>query len=547
MEITWISNNFMMQYNRFEEALRQKLANAEMTPRPLVWEGIEGHLPQPKEPNNRNKFIWISILVLVCFLGVLGGLYMQKPQNEALITVNAKKDVPLANNSIAQSPLQNTDLNHTNSSKITSIQQTPTSRNTTNPQNLNEKKHTNLLTSKAIVSNEITTSYSVANPSVPTTDKDINPLQITSPKEVSKTINPLQTPSLKDEVILKNKVILQSSENAATQSQIVDKNLNKEETSIANKPHPTSSLLAQSNKGIQKINPITPSVSNTAKNTEIENAFSKIKRGKQKKWEIYGSVGGNALVHGVSFQSTDDKILSPVKLNTTGIIQLELVDSFEAVQLENMTQFKDYIQTHDVMELRIIESSYAQFVATGLSYRIKPYLGIEAGIRVQKQDFSTRTIAYNRYQTFYDMYKNRVEAQRIGGLNYSTYVIETPFWINSYLPLGTSRVEGIFSIGATYRRWMLDKRVSGFAKAARGTPNSNPDLLQLDALTHSTSAFYRKHNFSIQARVGAQFHLTRNLSWFTAANIQYLTNQMYKSTFSEKKPVIVGLETGIRF
>lgn len=545
MEITWISNSFMMQYNRFEEALRQKLANAEMTPRPLVWEGIESRLPQPQEPNNRNKFIWISIVALVCLLTVLGGIYIQKPQSESFTANNTKKETTNTQPIIAEANVQNTDVNHTHENKSTAIQQTNKKQNPTSHK---------VLKTKQVQVNEIHNTNLVTNNTVVNTQNS-NFQSSTKTSTTFTKIIPSQTNLEREGDIMKNESVLKGIEIGEAQTIIVDNSTIKEDKNpmiqsqaqIANSIPSKSTLFPSPNKTIQTISATPTSLKHTTENIEVERTFKKIKKGKQKRWEMYGSVGGNALVHNLSFQSTEGNLLSPFKLNTTGIIQLELVDSLAAVQVDNMMQFKDYIQTHDVQEMRIIESSYSQYVATGFSYRIKPYLGVEAGIRVHKQDFSTQTLGYNRYQTFYDMYKNREEAQRIGGLNYSTYIVETPFWINSYLPLGTSRVEGIFSLGATYRRWALDKRVSGFAKAARGTPNSSPDLLQLDTWTHNTSAFYRKHNFSLQARIGAQYHLTRNLSWFTAAHIQYLTHQMYKTTFSEKKPFILGLETGIRF
>jgi hypothetical protein len=525
MRIVWISNNIKMQYNSFEEKLRNQLIHAEMTPRPQVWQEIEKQLPTPKEPNGNKKYVWGLLLLLLT--SAIGGYSYYCSDKQIAKDKTALTEKKVQPSQIAPATKNAVDKPSQALSQEPSIPISALPKETHSKKGLVEDKTptmavwspTNSQTVPLVsVVRSLIATNKAEDSALPQGDNTLITKQIVEVSELQKEMTNVLPPA---PAVAIEKATIHTEEETQSKPSIL----------------------------IQKATYPRKDIERVEKNTDLTATSSpKLKRPKNNKWEFTTAVGLNALLHNGGFKTDGGQIVNPFIINTTGIIQLELADSSRKIEINSTSTYKDFVASNDVGEIRLLESANSRYISTGFVYHIRPFLGIETSIRFQKQDFSAINVQYQRNQNFYDMYQNRTGSQRLGGLSYSTYLIETPLCLSAYLPIMTPRLKSVFSIGGTYRRWMFDQRTSSFVTNARGVSNfNNGKLLQYNRLIESSSSFYTRSNFSIQARVGIQYHLIHNMSIFTAVHVQHLLKPMYKETFSQKSPLIIGIETGLRF
>lgn len=528
MRIAWISNNIKMQYNSFEEKLRSKLVNAEMTPRPQVWQEIEKQLPTPKEPNGNKKYLLGLLLLLLT--GIAGGY--------SYYNLSSPKKGTHNETALAEKRTQPSQIAPATKSAVDEVAQ-PLSQAPSIPTSALPKE---IHSQKGLAQDKTPIAAAMS----PTKSQD---LPLPSAERSLMTTNKAVAPILSKEDSPLTPKHIAIAEGSEPPKEMTNPVLPAPIIALVQATQTTEKeTQAKPSIQIQKATYPRKDMAAIEKNLALIATSPRLKHPKNKKWEFTTAVGLNALLHNSGFKTEGGQIVNPFLINTTGIIQLELADSSRKIEINSTSTYKDFAASNDVAEIRLLESANSRYISAGFVYHIRPFLGVETAIRFQKQDFSSINVQYKRNQGFYDMYQNRTGDQRLGGLSYSTYLIETPLWLSAYLPIANPRVQSVFSVGATYRRWLYDQRTTGFITNARGVSNfNNSQLRQYNRLIESNSSFYTRSNVSIQARLGIQYHFLRNMSIFTAVHVQHLLDPMYKETFSKKSPLIIGIETGLRF
>lgn len=270
----------------------------------------------------------------------------------------------------------------------------------------------------------------------------------------------------------------------------------------------------------------------------------------KKRWGVAVVAGSSALAYNSGLRQNDGRPLNPLRLNTTGIMEFKVVDSLtnQVVSVRNVGEFKDIAASGDVKEVKIVESGYSRFIGFDVQYRLNKRFSVESGLRLHRQNVSIYHVRYSPSQTFYSLYMNRQNEDRIGGVNYAVHVMEFPLMLNTYTRLGSTRSEGFLSIGATYRRWLFEERTTQFSTAYRSLINTNASLLNFNRYNQQTSLFYAAHNLGLRARIGYQYQLSDKLRLYAALHSQYLLRKMYRDTYyTGRNPLMVGFEVGVGF
>ncbi len=527
MRIVWNSNHIKMQYNRFEEKLRERLAGAEMQPSPMVWSNIRNQI-QPPSPKGSGQWKWI-ILLIIGLVG--GGSSFYHYQNSHSSIAN-----PPQNTAQVRKVVKGIHTEVSPQSPVTQSPATPNAQKNTIPSDLRTSKRTSInsnpLTPKSEIANRKDSEESFAE-SKENKGKSSRAIEKTTSVSI---LPPSGIPSAKS-------ALSPETQNLAVETKEIQQNPNE----IVSTPPIKLIELGEEKKITLIVQQNQHSLS--TKNLNHEKEFSQLppinaeyKKNSGGGWSTMIN-GGLSMIAYQSFYTNDNgRALSPLSVNTVGIATISVSgDSAQAVNVEDIQVFNEVTSGNfDAEYIKMTVSPVTYFIGTGVSRKLSPKMSFDAGIKLHYQQtrriiLPTKNVA-NYYQAVYNS-KNSIST--IKGKkenNFDFYVMELPLMINYDFPVKKSRSAFSAGMGASYRLLMN-------GMFADNSPIQNGNTL----ISRNTYTVYQEHNFSANMRLMYQFHLNEKTGIYIAGNTQALVKPMYNRSISFKTPILFGLETGVRF
>ncbi|MBX7242168.1 MAG: hypothetical protein K1X92_10500 [Bacteroidia bacterium] len=504
-----------MQYNRFEEKLRERLAGAEMQPAPVIWSNIRREIqpPAPKRPGN---WKWFIVLILGLTCGSLFYLH-QKSQPQSFAAVQPPSKIRKVVKGI------HSDTN-TQSAEVQNPAQVSPAQIQSSPVIPADKRisggsipHKNeMVTNRTVSKDKVETSpvavqQSNATPVPPqlavqsAASAQTNPVaaKINVVKEVSEN-KPVAPPVNNSGIAARKEVV-----NISLQNQNFPSSLNTQ------LPHISPKSLAVTEAGLNK---------------------------KTGLWTTVINSGLSMIVYQPFYSNGNGRAINPLSVNTVGIATFAASgDSAQAVTVEDIQTFNEVTSGNfDAEYIKMTVSPVTYFIGVGASRKLDNKLSIDGGLKLHYQQtrriiLPTKNIS-NYYQVVYNSKNSISTIQGKKENNFDFYVMEFPVMLNYDLPLKKSRSAFSAGMGTSYRLLM-----NGLF--ADNAPVKNGNTL----ISRNTYTVYQEHNFSVNFRLMYQFHLNEKTGVYIAGNTQALIKPMYNRTISYKTPILFGVETGVRF
>lgn len=520
MRIVWNSNHIRMQYNRFEDRLRERLSGAEITPNPEIWEHIRQGLNQTPPPKRNRGGL---VLLFLCLCGIIG--YYFYPEKKPAI----------ANYNQTSAPKKEVKGVAT---------ETPTPPKTSEliPLNAAKKEAAREVTQNVIIPPK--TSPSIKSPSTYITKKAITATKNNVLSGLNSEISSLPRVSVAvfpDSVIPPIAIVTTTPEKNISEEEDWA-SVRKEKTEIGAKEIITIATLdTPMSKGKSASLDIqAEKVLGLMTNSTV---LAKEYYG-QKKWETSLSGGFSMIAYKPLLSDERGRIINPLSVNTIGITDLYASgDSAQSVNVSNPQIFNEVTSgDFDADFIKMTVSPITYFAGLGVIRNINERLYIESGIKLHYQQARKVSLPVSKTFNFYQALLNtKNSVSTISGKrenDYHFYVVEVPLTINFRLPIRQTRSAFSFGAGGSYRMLMNSLLV-----------DKNPVNAVNNTTIASRSAYtvYQEQNLTLSSRAMYEYSVNRGKTLFVAGNIQALIRPMYNRNISYRHPILLGLETGVRF
>lgn len=519
---------------QFEQQLKDTFREAEMPVRPEVWERIKSNLTPPTPRNPWGGKRWLVLLLLLCVaawgsykLGFEGK--SSQPSSVAVSSVQpplisprvkgVTEDKSLPKDAALPTPTPSTKSNQSAKANI------PSASASNNPPHAAPKS--------AVILPQITQSTTV--PQAESRAFSSHTTTQTAPQAHTSTALPL--PNLvQNEAVISTPIVEMQAK--SIDAPVLTKGESKQ---MFAKPIEITQIQVHKPSTIAQYASAMPS------NVSIPLSSHKPT---YRKWHYQVGIGTASIVYGNELYKQTGRIQA---LSVASISAGE--DVYSNIQVDNDTLL-GMIANNIVPAEGVLKMTYSdatQFIRAGVQYHLHPRLSIGTGLSLYRQqvrrliytlpsqtsEISLKDlIAINASQS-YALNQAELNPNSIRAQFYKIAVAEIPLNVQyEFLQKGRS---GLHVEGGTSIRFLVNSGKKSIKRASLDSyflPTSNENLI---------ANFYKPVNFTARMGVGYNYHLTARQSLYLQASATKLLQNMYWQGVSISRPLIIGLEAGVKF
>ncbi|MFN0201915.1 MAG: hypothetical protein ACKVTZ_10360 [Bacteroidia bacterium] len=549
----WQKIDAQLQGSNFENNLRLKLENSSLQPSERVWENIYRALHGQK--TKKIVFYWkeaaaVAAVILVAIWAFSPNPHL--PETQITIHTNTTITNPTVPNGQVEAPNLTVPSKSTNELPVLAEKATTQTTNIKKQENISlapQAKAPNPILTENVSPNSIhtptkneplykeeTTTKSVAI--APTT----NDKQEASPK--IEKVTALHEVKENEKLEFSTKSVISISQIQAITTSALNESIEKQAHSFAN-----LWVKEQGNAG------------------QKEDWWAKVELPKPEKrnhWNKSFALGSSKISYN-SYQSY------PIESwNRLGIGSVTVIDDSVGNQVLNYPRQLGEIFGSQNADIELLVSKNTQYAGMGFGYEITKWLEIESGLRVQYQklrsfvlpldvvETANKAGVLNPYQDWVRNYDkdyitrstdpltaNEI-AQRVEVDVRNNWVAEIPMMLKFKLPLKRSILS--VSTGASYRQLLNQLAEIGAQKSQVQSPPVTLGEPQPTSTSNSRlSRVYRNQNGTVNLKVEYAYRISPKNSIFLAGSSQWFINSMFGEETTLRYPRLLGVETGMHF